>query len=71
MFGYIGKLFLEFMALVLALGLLGGWMHRRDAKKRPGVQTDEDEFFSEKEVGNVQNLNDWFNRARYMDEDGQ
>lgn len=71
MLGFIGKLFLEFMALVLALGLLGAWMQRRDAKKRPGAQKDEEEFFSEKEVGNVHNLNDWFNRARYMDEDGK
>ena len=32
---------------------------------------DQDQVLSEKTVNNVSDLNDRFNRARYMDEDGK
>ena len=71
MIGYLGKLFCEFLAAVLLLALLGLWMKKRDARKNPSAREEEDEeIFSEKVLGNVHNLNDPFNRARYMNRDG-
>ncbi len=67
MLSFIGKLFVGFLAVYAALGGVGLWMKKRSAGKDPDAR--EEEFFSEKEVGNVHDLNDPFNRARYMDRD--
>ncbi len=71
MLGFFGKLFFGFLAAVLILAILGFFLKRRDARRDPSAQEEESAFFSEKELGNVQDLNDHFNRARYMDEDGK
>ena len=65
--GFFGILFLSFLAVFILLGLLGFWMQKRRAGKAPSAE--EDEALSEETVDNIQNLNDRFNRARYMDED--
>lgn len=57
------KFFILFFSVLIVLGLIGLWM-----KKRSGSQEEEDPM-SEKNVNNVNDLNDHFNRARYMDED--
>ena len=64
------KFFIIFFAALIVLGAIGLWMRKRDAKTDPDRREDE-AFFSEKEAANVQDLNDRFNRARYMDRDGQ
>lgn len=71
MLGFFGKLFFGFLAAVLILAILGFFLKRRDARRDPSAREEESAFFSEKELGNVQDLNDHFNRARYMDEDGK
>ena len=65
MFGFLGKLFVGFLAVVAALGGVGLWQRRRSSPK------DEDELLSQKTVENVFDLNDRFNRARYQDKDGE
>ena len=69
--GPIGWFFLIFFSVVIVLALLGFWLKKRDAKNNPSSQAEDEAFFSEEEVGNVHNLNDQFNRARYMDKDGK
>ena len=69
MLGFFGKLFFGFLALVLVLAILGFFLKRRDAKTNG--PSDEEEVLSQKVVSNVTDLNDIFNRARYMDQDGQ
>lgn len=69
MLGFFGKLFFGFLALVLVLAILGFFLKRRDAKN--GIGSGEEEVLSQKAVSNVADLNDEFNRARYMDQDGQ
>ena len=69
MIGFIGKLFTAFLGAVAALAGVGWLQSRRDAKT--GKAPEKVTFFSEEEVGNVSNLNDRFNRARYMDKDGK
>ena len=64
------KFFIIFFSVLIVLGLIGLWMKKRDAEKGSGAKED-GTFFSEEEVGNVNNLNDRFNRARYMDGDGK
>ncbi len=71
MLGFFGKLFFGFLAVVVILAILGFFLKRRDARENPSAPGEDESFFSEKEVGNVQDLNDHFNRARYMDEDGK
>ena len=71
MLGFFGKLFFGFLAAVVLLAILGFFLSRRDKKMNPSAPEEGAAFFSEKEVGNVNNLNDQFNRARYMDEDGR
>ena len=65
------KFFIIFFSVLIVLGVIGLWMRRRDAERNPGAKEEDETFFSEKEVGNVNNLNDRFNRARYMDGDGK
>lgn len=73
MFGFLGKLFVSFLAVVAALAGLGWLNTKRDVKKGRVTpeQAEKDVFPSEKVLGNIHNLNDQFNRARYMDKDGQ
>jgi uncharacterized membrane protein (DUF106 family) len=61
--GFFGKLFLGFLIVVVVLAIIGFFMSMR-AKKRG--ETEEMKDPSE----NVADLNDRFNRARYMDKDG-
>ena len=67
MLGFLGMLFLGFLAVVVILGIIGLVMRRR----RSGEHPDTDEALPEKVVENVNDLNDTFNRARYMDQDGK
>ena len=69
MLGFFGKLFFGFLAVVLVLAILGFFLKRRDAKN--GIDSGEEEVLSQKAVSNVADLNDDFNRARYMDQDGR
>ncbi len=70
MMGFLGKLFIGILAVAAVLAAVGFWMARR-AKKKGEDFPEQEEVLSEKTVGNVQDLNDRFNRARYMDEDGK
>ena len=67
MLGFFGKLFFGFLAVVLVLAILGFFLKRRNAKN--GIDAGEEEVLSQKAVSNVADLNDDFNRARYMDRD--
>ena len=67
--GFFGQLFIVFITAVVLLGIVGWAVARRNAAKK-GASTD-DQVLSEKTVNNVSDLNDRFNRARYMDEDGK
>lgn len=67
--GFFGKLFVGFFVVVAVLALIGFFLRRRDIKK--GLVSPEEEVLSQKTAENVLDLNDRFNRARYMDEDGQ
>ena len=59
----LGRIALVLIALVALLGGIGFILERR--AKRRGEQTDAERS----ETENVANLNDRFNRARYMNED--
>ena len=67
--GLFGQLFIVFITAVVLLGIVGWAVARRNAAKK-GASAD-DQVLSEKTVNNVSDLNDRFNRARYMDEDGK
>ena len=67
--GFFGQLFIVFITVVVLLGIVGWAVARRKAAKK-GASAD-DQVLSEKTVNNVSDLNDRFNRARYMDEDGK
>ena len=67
--GFFGQLFIVFITAVVLLGIVGWAVARRKAAKK-GASVD-DQVLSEKTVNNVLDLNDRFNRARYMDEDGK
>ncbi len=58
------KFFIIFFAVLIVLGVIGLVM-----KKRSASQKDRGDPMSEENVGNVNDLNDIFNRARYMDKD--
>ena len=59
----LGRIALVLIALVALLGGIGFKLERR--AKRRGEQTEAERS----ETENVANLNDRFNRARYMNED--
>ena len=59
----IGRFMLVFIIVVVVLGIIGIWMLKRN-KGRAGRNT------SRSDTENVADLNDRFNRARYMDQDG-
>ena len=61
--GFFGKLLLGFFIVVVVLALIGFFMNLR-AKKRGETVERKDP------TENVADLNDRFNRARYMDKDG-
>ena len=67
--GFFVQLFIVFITAVVLLGIVGWAVARRNAAKK-GASAD-DQVLSEKTVNNVSDLNDRFNRARYMDEDGK
>ncbi len=67
--GFFGQLFIVFITAVVLLGIVGWAVARRNAAKK-GASAD-DQVLSEKTANNVSDLNDRFNRARYMDEDGK
>ncbi len=68
MLGFFGKLFFGFLAVVLVLAIIGFFLKRRDAKRG---EASPEEVLSQQVVGNVADLNDHFNRARFMDQDGK
>lgn len=69
MLGFFGGLFFGFLAVVLVLAILGFFLQRRD--KKTGQLSPEEDPLSQRTVSNVADLNDDFNRARYMDQDGK
>lgn len=69
--GFLGKLFIGFIAAVVLLGIVG-WIVSKWNAGRKGFGSDQaDEILPEKTVNNVLDVRDRFNRARYMDEDGK
>ena len=62
--GFFGKLLLGFLAVVV-VGALIGFLLTLRAKKRGEAEEPKDP------TENVLDLNDRFNRARYMDKDGE
>ena len=60
------KFFIIFFAILVVLGVIGLWMKKRGTK---GEVSGREDPMSEKNVDNVNDLNDLFNRARYMDRD--
>lgn len=69
--GFFGQLFIVFITAVVLLGIVGWAVAKRNAAKKGASADDQDQVLSEKTVNNVLDLNDRFNRARYMDEDGK
>ena len=65
---FLGQLFVGFLVVVAVLALIGFFRRRRDI--RMCLASPDEESLSRKAVDNVNALNDRFNRARYMDEDG-
>ena len=61
--GFVGWLFAGFLAFFAALGGIGFLQKKRAAGKK------DKEPLSDRDVENVLDLNDRFNRARYMDHD--
>ena len=59
----IGRFMLIFIIVVAVLGIIGIWMLKRN-KGGDSRNT------SRSDTENVADLNDRFNRARYMDQDG-
>ncbi len=62
--GFFGKLFVGFLIVVAVLGVVGLLMAHR-AKKRGEAEP------SSNVTENVADVNDRFNRARYMSKDGK
>ena len=58
------------VSLIVVLALVGLILRKRNAA-RGEADPAEEEFLSDKTVENVYDLNDRFNRARYMDKDGE
>ena len=71
-YGFLGKIFVGFLAVVAALGGVGLWqLRRRSAGKGSSGLQEEEGVLSPRIVDNVFNLKDGLNRARYMDRDGE
>ena len=69
--GFLGKLFIGFIAAVVLLGIVGWIVSKRNAGRKGSRSDQADEILPEKTVNNVLDVRDRFNRARYMDEDGK
>lgn len=69
--GFLGKLFIGFIAAVVLLGIVGWIVSKRNAGRKVSGSDQADEILPEKTVNNVLDVRDRFNRARYMDEDGK
>ena len=67
MLGFFGILFFGFLAVLALLAILGFFLKRKDIR---GGTAQEEDVLSQKTISNVADLNDDFNRARYMDQDG-
>lgn len=69
--GFFGELFFGFLAVVVVLGIIGLIMTKRKAARSKDKHDpqEEAEVLPEKVLDNVLDLNDRFNRARYMDTD--
>ena len=61
----LGKILLGLLIAVVILGAIGWWMKKRNPGEKSGEET------LDKAMGNVVDLNDRFNRARQMDQDGK
>ena len=61
----IGRFLIGFFAVVAILGIIGVWMLKRKKAGRTGA--DAPKSITE----NIADLNDRFNRVRYMDQDGK
>ena len=66
----LGKAILVFLAVIAVLGAVGLWMLKRKAAAAPQAGEDAEKRREDKIVENVADLNDRFNRARYMGQDG-
>ena len=64
--GFFGKLFFGFLEVVGALALIGFWQ-----KKKSPSREDKDGVMPQETLDNVLAVKDRFNRARYMDQDGE
>lgn len=68
--GFFGKAFFAFLAVVILLGIVGWIITKRRADREGSPADGQDEVLSEKTVNNVLDVNDRFQRARHMDQDG-
>ena len=66
MLGFFGKLFFGFLEVVGALALIGFWQKRKFPSPK-----DKDGIMPQETIDNVLAVKDRFNRARYMDRDGE
>ena len=61
----VGEILLIALAVIVMIGAIGFCMKKRNPGKESGVAA------MEKAMDNVVDLNDRFNRARQMDQDGK
>ncbi len=64
----LGKVLLAFLLVIAALGAVGWFQMKQKAAQPAGA--DEEKRRQAKVTENVADLNDRFNRARYMGQDG-
>lgn len=65
-----GKLLIGFFAVIAALAIVGFLLRKREIMKNGAAPAQEDEILNQKTLDNVLDLRDRFNRARYMERDG-
>lgn len=66
----LGRILIGMLAVLAALAFVGFLQEKRNGTRRKTASAEEAEILPQKTVDNVLNLNDCFNRARYMNEDG-
>ena len=66
-----GKLFVGFLIVFAVLAIIGLWQKKRNAAKASAGKPGGKDPLEEKSVENVADLNDLFNRARGVDQDGK
>ena len=66
----LGQVFIPIFAVFLLMFVIGIVMAIIWKKKKPEEYRKAEEMLSQRTVDNVNDLNDRFNRARYMDQDG-